>query len=154
APTACRRSADRPTPGLRGWRRLRASGTGRPPRHRAGCPPRPRCGSEGVACAVGPRFKGAEAVGAGTPLATLQRVKPAVRSIHGGCIMLLLTRKVGERIVIDGRIVIEVLRVKGDRIRLGIQAPPDVHIVLEELLTVGTASAHYPGAGALATASR
>jgi carbon storage regulator len=48
--------------------------------------------------------------------------------------MLVLTRKIGERIVIDNRIVIEVVQVKGNRIRLGIQAPDDAVILREELL--------------------
>jgi carbon storage regulator len=48
--------------------------------------------------------------------------------------MLVLTRKIGERIVIDNRIVIEVVQVKGNRVRLGIQAPADAVILREELL--------------------
>jgi carbon storage regulator len=48
--------------------------------------------------------------------------------------MLVLTRKVGERIIIDNRIVVEVLQVKGNRIRLGIQAPADATILRQELL--------------------
>jgi carbon storage regulator len=48
--------------------------------------------------------------------------------------MLVLTRKVGERIVIGDGITVEVLSVKGNRIRLGIEAPPGVSIVREELL--------------------
>jgi len=48
--------------------------------------------------------------------------------------MLVLTRKIGERIVIDNRIIIEVMAVQGQRIRLGIDAPPDVHILREELI--------------------
>jgi len=48
--------------------------------------------------------------------------------------MLVLTRKVGEKIVIDNRIVIQVLEVKGNRIRLGIESPPGVPIWREELL--------------------
>jgi carbon storage regulator len=59
--------------------------------------------------------------------------------------MLVLSRKVGERIVIDDHTVIEVLSVKGDRVRLGIQAPPEVHIVREELLTTRTDGAHARG---------
>ena len=47
--------------------------------------------------------------------------------------MLVLTRKIGERIVIGGDIVLEVLQVKGNRIRLGITAPPDVPVVREEI---------------------
>jgi carbon storage regulator len=51
-----------------------------------------------------------------------------------GSPMLVLTRRIGERIVIDNQIVLEVLEVKGNRIRLGIQAPTDVPVVREELL--------------------
>ena len=48
--------------------------------------------------------------------------------------MLVLTRKVGEKIVIDNNIVVEVLEVHGQRVRLGIAAPPEVAIAREELL--------------------
>jgi len=47
--------------------------------------------------------------------------------------MLVLTRKVGERIVIGDGIVIQVLETNGHRIRLGIEAPSDVPILREEL---------------------
>ena len=49
--------------------------------------------------------------------------------------MLVLTRKAGERIVIDDSIVVEVLEVQGNRIRIGIQAPQGVTILRQELLT-------------------
>jgi carbon storage regulator len=48
--------------------------------------------------------------------------------------MLVLTRRVGERIVIDNRIVIEVLSVKGSRVRIGVQSPPGVTVLRDELL--------------------
>jgi carbon storage regulator len=48
--------------------------------------------------------------------------------------MLVLTRKIGERIVIDNQIVIEVLQVKGNRVRLGIEAPAGALILRQELL--------------------
>jgi carbon storage regulator len=48
--------------------------------------------------------------------------------------MLVLTRKAGERILIDNNIVIEVLEVQGNRVRIGIQAPSGVSILREELL--------------------
>jgi carbon storage regulator len=48
--------------------------------------------------------------------------------------MLVLTRKAGERIVIDDSIVVEVLEVQGNRVRIGIQAPQGVTILREELL--------------------
>jgi carbon storage regulator len=49
--------------------------------------------------------------------------------------MLVLTRRIGERVVIDDQIVIEVLQVKGNRIRLGIQAPSGYSILREELVS-------------------
>ncbi len=55
--------------------------------------------------------------------------------------MLILSRHLGERIVIDNDIVIEVLQVKGNRVRLGIQAPPGSSILRQELLSHATESA-------------
>jgi carbon storage regulator len=47
--------------------------------------------------------------------------------------MLVLSRKVGERVVIGDRIVVTVLEVKGRQVRLGFEAPPDVQIWRGEL---------------------
>jgi carbon storage regulator len=57
--------------------------------------------------------------------------------------MLVLRRKVGETIILDGVITISVLAVEGERVKLGINAPPDVTIVREELLR-GVATAAAP----------
>jgi len=46
--------------------------------------------------------------------------------------MLVLTRRAGESIVIDGDIRVRVLRASGSRVRLGIEAPADVRIVREK----------------------
>jgi len=48
--------------------------------------------------------------------------------------MLVLRRKAGEAIVLNGTITIHVLAVEGERVKLGISAPPDVVIVRSELL--------------------
>ena len=48
--------------------------------------------------------------------------------------MLVLRRKIGESIILDGVISISVLAVEGERVKLGISAPPNVTIVREELL--------------------
>ena len=48
--------------------------------------------------------------------------------------MLVLSRKVDQEIVIDGNIKIRVLKVKGNTIRLGIDAPRDVQIARGELV--------------------
>ena len=47
--------------------------------------------------------------------------------------MLVLTRKVDEKIVISGNIVITVVGIRGDRVRIGIEAPPEVGIYRQEL---------------------
>lgn len=49
--------------------------------------------------------------------------------------MLVLSRKVGERVFIGDDIVVEIIEVQGNRIRLGIEAPRDVQIIREELLS-------------------
>ena len=48
--------------------------------------------------------------------------------------MLVLTRKPGERIVIDDRITVTVLEAQGNRIRLGIEAPKQIPIMRAELI--------------------
>ena len=47
--------------------------------------------------------------------------------------MLILSRKLNESIVIDGRITVKVVRVDGDVVKLGISAPADVPIHREEI---------------------
>jgi carbon storage regulator len=47
--------------------------------------------------------------------------------------MLVLTRKVGERIVIGNSILVTILETHGGRIRLGIDAPHEVPVYREEI---------------------
>jgi len=47
--------------------------------------------------------------------------------------MLVLSRKVGEKLIIDGNITVEVVKVQGNRITIGIQAPADVKVLRGEL---------------------
>jgi carbon storage regulator len=54
---------------------------------------------------------------------------------QGGSDMLVLSRKIGERIIINDTITVEVLQVVGNRVRLGISAPDGIPIMREELLT-------------------
>ena len=65
--------------------------------------------------------------------------------------MLVLTRKPQETIIVDGRIEIRVIRVQGNKIRLGIEAPPEVSIRRGEIspLDADTAPADA-GVGAIA----
>lgn len=52
--------------------------------------------------------------------------------------MLVLTRKVGERILIGDDIVITVLDSRGDGVRIGIDAPRGVKIQREEVVRAVT----------------
>lgn len=47
--------------------------------------------------------------------------------------MLVLSRKEAERIKLGDAIVVTVVRVAGDCVRLGIEAPPEILILREEL---------------------
>jgi len=48
--------------------------------------------------------------------------------------MLVLSRKRDERIVIGDSIVITVVEVRGDKVRLGIEAPTEVPVHRQEVL--------------------
>jgi carbon storage regulator len=47
--------------------------------------------------------------------------------------MLILSRKPGESIVIDGNIRVKILRVDGDVVKLGIEAPVEVPVHRQEV---------------------
>lgn len=49
--------------------------------------------------------------------------------------MLVLTRKVGEEILIGDQINIKVIEISGNKVRLGIDAPATLRIYREEILT-------------------
>ena len=51
--------------------------------------------------------------------------------------MLVLSRKIGERILIGDNVVLTVLAVKGRQVRLGIEAPASVPIWRETLALAG-----------------
>ena len=48
--------------------------------------------------------------------------------------MLVLSRKVGERILIGDNIVITVVRVAQGTVRIGVEAPEDLNVVREEVV--------------------
>jgi carbon storage regulator len=48
--------------------------------------------------------------------------------------MLVLSRKKNESIVINGNVVITVIDVRGDKVRIGIDAPRDVVVHRQEVL--------------------
>jgi carbon storage regulator len=47
--------------------------------------------------------------------------------------MLILSRKLNESIIIDGRIIVKVLRIEKDTVKLGIQAPAELPVHREEI---------------------
>jgi carbon storage regulator len=47
--------------------------------------------------------------------------------------VLVLTRRTGDSIVIDGRIVVTVLDVRGDVVRVGVDAPREIQIHRAEI---------------------
>lgn len=53
--------------------------------------------------------------------------------------MLVLSRKVGERLVIGDNITVVINRIAGNRVTIGIEAPSDVRIVRGELSPEGEA---------------
>jgi carbon storage regulator len=57
--------------------------------------------------------------------------------------MLVLTRKIGEKIQIGDDIILTVVSIDGRRIRLGIEAPRETPIFRAELLTDGKPAIPY-----------
>lgn len=48
--------------------------------------------------------------------------------------MLVLSRKEGETIVVDqGHITFKILEIRGDKVRVGVEAPPDVSVDRQEV---------------------
>jgi carbon storage regulator len=47
--------------------------------------------------------------------------------------MLLLTRRTGEKIIIGDNVTVSVLGVKGQQVRIGIEAPREVKVNREEI---------------------
>ena len=52
---------------------------------------------------------------------------------HGSKRMLILTRRVGETLMIGDEVTVTVLGVKGNQVRIGVNAPKDVSVHREEI---------------------
>jgi len=65
-------------------------------------------------------------------------VKPVPRPSEAASgrrqIMLVMTRKVGERIVIGDHVTITVVLIGGNSVRVGVEAPPEYTVMRRELL--------------------
>ncbi len=60
--------------------------------------------------------------------------------------MLILTRRSGETLMIGDDIQVTVLGVKGNQVRVGIEAPKTIPVIREELLTRDRNPASIPAA--------
>jgi carbon storage regulator len=47
--------------------------------------------------------------------------------------MLILSRKLNESIIIDGRIIVKIMRVDGEVVKIGIEAPKEVPVHRQEV---------------------
>ena len=47
--------------------------------------------------------------------------------------MLVLSRKTNESLVIDGKILVNILRLEGDSVKVGVVAPKDVTVFRKEI---------------------
>jgi len=61
--------------------------------------------------------------------------------------MLILTRRVGESLIIGDDVVVNVLGVKGNQVRIGVDAPKDVTVHREEIYDRIKAEKDEPNAG-------
>src|ERR1700720_1447426 len=80
--------------------------------------------------------QGQPAIGNVTPPGVMEG-PVAAYDIMEGSIMLVLSRKVGESILISESIRVTVVQVNNGRIRLGIDAPAEVLVLREELTKSG-----------------
>jgi carbon storage regulator len=63
--------------------------------------------------------------------------------------MLVLTRKVGERVLIGDDIVVTILDVRGDGVRVGIEAPRGIRIQRDEVVKAVTEANREASAAAV-----
>ena len=53
--------------------------------------------------------------------------------LQGDAIMLILTRRIGETLMVGDEVTVTVLGVKGNQVRLGVNAPKDIAVHREEI---------------------
>ncbi|MDB5968851.1 MAG: csrA [Hydrocarboniphaga sp.] len=58
--------------------------------------------------------------------------------------MLILTRRVGESVIIGEDVEVSVLSVKGSQVRIGIKAPKGIAVHRQEILTRGVTDHALP----------
>ena len=50
--------------------------------------------------------------------------------------MLVLTRKTGEEFVINGNIRVKIVHVKGQKVRVGVEAPENINVLRSEIQNI------------------
>ncbi len=63
--------------------------------------------------------------------------------------MLVLSRKMGQKVVVGGGIIVTVLEVRGNRVRLGVEAPAHVGVLRAELAATASPGESPAGPTAL-----
>jgi carbon storage regulator len=67
--------------------------------------------------------------------------------------VLILTRKSEQGILIDGRVIVRVLAIDGERVKIGVEAPRSISVLREELVAEvavqNQAAASFPGPASL-----
>lgn len=58
--------------------------------------------------------------------------------------MLILSRKESERIYLGDDVVLTIVRIQGDKVRIGVEAPSDVRILRRELQETDLESGRLP----------
>ena len=58
--------------------------------------------------------------------------------------MLVLTRKEGEAVIIGDDIAVTITRIRGDKVRIGIEAPTDIKVRRAELDAITTGGEMQP----------
>lgn len=58
--------------------------------------------------------------------------------------MLVLTRRISEKLIIGDDVNVIVLGIKGNQVRLGIEAPKEVNVAREELLRPDSKYFNFP----------
>lgn len=66
--------------------------------------------------------------------------------------MLILSRKLNECIVIDGCVIVKVLKIDKDSVKLGIQAPPEMSVHRQEVFELIQKKKHAPADSGTPTA--
>jgi carbon storage regulator len=54
--------------------------------------------------------------------------------------MLVLTRRISEKFIVGNNVVITVLKVDGNQVRIGIEAPREISVVRSELVNTAPAN--------------